>query len=69
MYSFHKIFFEFKKIIQFYFFLLTKAKSTFKDLKTPFPKISIVEKEEKVIKISIYILFGFQFLANNLMER
>jgi hypothetical protein len=48
---------------------LTKAKSTFKDLKTPFPKIFIAETEEKVIKISIYILFGFQFLANNVMER
>jgi hypothetical protein len=38
---------------------LTKAKSTFKDLKNPFPRISIAKREGKVVKIAIYILFGF----------
>jgi hypothetical protein len=34
---------------------LTKAKSTFKDLKNPFPRISIAKREGKVVKIAIYI--------------
>ncbi len=68
MYSSHKIFVEFWQKFQISFFLLTKAKSTLKHIKSPFPKISIAKREGKVIKISMYILFGFQFLANNVME-
>jgi len=50
---------NFNKKFKFLFFLLTKAKSTFKDLKNPFPRISIAKREGKVVKIAIYILFGF----------
>ncbi len=65
----NKIFVEFLPKNSIFFFLLKKAKSTFKDLKRPFPRISIAKREGKVVKIAIYILLGFQFLTNNVMER